>query len=258
MSVECVASKPLKIKYGEEYNLVKWLNDPSHVYVGRYNVIRMEIDGSEPFLDMYTDLYVAGKGKKYREEYSATVIKEKLNEQGKSKILIPHPGSIFANPFAIDKSAADPKAERDRVIKEFETDIRKKLADDPSLQEKLLSLKGKVLGCWCAPEPCHANILLKLIDEFSDENKKKIKNSLPKKEESKEQESKVESVKEKPKNTIESQSLTKEETKVESVKEKAKKKVQIPKNTSRKQSKSSAKSDQTLESLLSKRKKKVK
>jgi hypothetical protein len=170
--------------------------------------------------------------------------------------LVPHPGSIFANPFAIDKSAADPEAERDRVIKEFEKDIRKKLADDPSLQEKLLSLKGKVLGCWCHPEPCHADILLKLIGEFSSENSKKTQS--PTKEESKEQESKVESVKEKPKNTIESQSLTKEETKVESVKEKAKKKVQVPKNTSRKQSKSSAKSDQTLESLLSKRKKKVK
>jgi len=27
-------------------------------------------------------------------------------------------------------------------------------------------MKGKNLGCWCFPEPCHGNVLLELIDEY--------------------------------------------------------------------------------------------
>ena len=28
-------------------------------------------------------------------------------------------------------------------------------------------LRGKVLGCWCKPSPCHGDILLKILDERS-------------------------------------------------------------------------------------------
>jgi hypothetical protein len=28
-----------------------------------------------------------------------------------------------------------------------------------------LDLKGKVLGCWCKPMPCHGDILLQLLKE---------------------------------------------------------------------------------------------
>jgi hypothetical protein len=33
------------------------------------------------------------------------------------------------------------------------------LPHKPSLLEKLPDLRGKVLGCWCAPEPCHGDVL---------------------------------------------------------------------------------------------------
>jgi hypothetical protein len=33
------------------------------------------------------------------------------------------------------------------------------------LLEDLHELKGKVLGCWCAPKSCHGDVLLKLIEE---------------------------------------------------------------------------------------------
>ena len=31
--------------------------------------------------------------------------------------------------------------------------------------ESLIELEGKVLGCWCHPEPCHGDILVKLLRE---------------------------------------------------------------------------------------------
>ena len=26
-------------------------------------------------------------------------------------------------------------------------------------------LRGKILGCWCKPKPCHGDILVKLVEE---------------------------------------------------------------------------------------------
>ena len=33
-----------------------------------------------------------------------------------------------------------------------------------------MELDGKVLGCWCHPQPCHGHTLIQLINEFK--NKK--------------------------------------------------------------------------------------
>ena len=38
------------------------------------------------------------------------------------------------------------------------------LLANPELLEKLPELKGKVLGCWCAPEACHGDILSELAN----------------------------------------------------------------------------------------------
>ena len=73
----------------------------------------------------------------------------------------PKRSSIFANPFKIGRHG-----NRDDVLEKYRKYIIEKLDHDISLQEELLKLKGKNLGCWCAPEPCHANILLELIDIY--------------------------------------------------------------------------------------------
>jgi len=45
----------------------------------------------------------------------------------------------------------------------YEEYIRKNKA----LLDKLKTLQGKELGCWCNPAPCHGDILVKLLDEIS-------------------------------------------------------------------------------------------
>jgi hypothetical protein len=82
-------------------------------------------------------------------------------EGGGTKRRFPEQDSIWANPFKIDKNAT-----REDVIAKYETYIREKIAKDNSLIEKLLKLKGKTLGCWCHPDPCHGDVLLKLIGEY--------------------------------------------------------------------------------------------
>lgn len=70
----------------------------------------------------------------------------------------PQHNSIFANPFRINKNLS-----RDDVCKKYEEYITKRLKNEPKLKEELNKLKGKNLGCWCHPEKCHGDILLKLL-----------------------------------------------------------------------------------------------
>jgi hypothetical protein len=73
----------------------------------------------------------------------------------------PPKASIWANPFRIPQDGT-----RDEVLDKYEKYIRNKLESDSKLIENLIELKGKNLGCWCAPEPCHGDILVKLIAEY--------------------------------------------------------------------------------------------
>lgn len=77
------------------------------------------------------------------------------------KIRFPYESSIWANPFKITKESG-----RDECIEQYEKYIRKKIIDE-NLIEELLKLKGKKIGCWCKPEKCHGDVLLKLIEEYS-------------------------------------------------------------------------------------------
>ncbi len=70
----------------------------------------------------------------------------------------PKVASIWANPFKVGEHT------REEAIRLYETYIRNKIRTEYGV-EKLLELRGKHLGCWCAPEPCHADVLLRLIDE---------------------------------------------------------------------------------------------
>lgn len=76
-------------------------------------------------------------------------------------IRFPKKDSVWANPFKI--SAED---NRESVIKKYEKYIRRKLDQGEIGLEDLEKLKGKNLGCWCYPEACHGDVLVRLIEEF--------------------------------------------------------------------------------------------
>lgn len=40
--------------------------------------------------------------------------------------------------------------------------------DGMHLLADLHELKGKILGCWCAPKPCHADVLAELAKDADD------------------------------------------------------------------------------------------
>jgi hypothetical protein len=66
------------------------------------------------------------------------------------------PESMWHNPFHEGRDGT-----REEVIKKFETYI---LADR-YLRIHARTLKGRTLCCWCTPEPCHGDVLIRLVDQ---------------------------------------------------------------------------------------------
>ncbi len=63
--------------------------------------------------------------------------------------------SVWGNPFVIGKDGT-----REEVMEKY----RAWLLSNTELLKRLPELKGKVLGCWCAPEACHGNILSEMAN----------------------------------------------------------------------------------------------
>jgi len=72
--------------------------------------------------------------------------------------------SKWGNPFShLPNSIAKYKVEtRDEAVAKFEEWITK--GEGQHLLKDLHELKGKVLGCWCKPQSCHGDVLLKLAN----------------------------------------------------------------------------------------------
>ena len=75
--------------------------------------------------------------------------------------------SVWGNPFThiVDKRTAAQYvvASREEAIAAYHKWITE--GEGKWLLERLPELKGKTLGCWCAPKSCHGDVLLKLIEE---------------------------------------------------------------------------------------------
>lgn len=75
--------------------------------------------------------------------------------------------SKWGNPFThLNKST---RAEflvgsRDEAIDAYEKWITE--GDGQYLLKDLHELKGKVLGCWCKPQRCHGDVLVKLVEKY--------------------------------------------------------------------------------------------
>lgn len=64
--------------------------------------------------------------------------------------------SKWGNPFEIGRDGS-----RKDVIEKY----RAYLLNNPSLLSDLHELKGKVLGCWCAPASCHGDVLVEMANK---------------------------------------------------------------------------------------------
>jgi hypothetical protein len=65
--------------------------------------------------------------------------------------------SKWGNPFEIGKDGS-----RIEVIQKFEDYLRSR----KDLMDDIMELDGKILGCWCKPQPCHCDVIVKIIEEI--------------------------------------------------------------------------------------------
>lgn len=75
-------------------------------------------------------------------------------------------GSIFGNPFKIDKNGT-----REEVIAMYEQYTRDMLEDRKDcfcpLRKAIYDLSADaVLGCYCKPKACHGDIIIKIWEEL--------------------------------------------------------------------------------------------
>lgn len=63
--------------------------------------------------------------------------------------------SKWGNPFIIGRDGS-----RDEVIEKY----REWLLRHPRLVFALRELRGKKLGCWCSPLPCHGDVLAEMAN----------------------------------------------------------------------------------------------
>ena len=76
----------------------------------------------------------------------------------KYDVYIGRPGP-WGNPFEIGKDGT-----REEVIQKF----RDWILSEPLLMQELVTLKGKTLGCWCSPKPCHGDVLIDLVKNLNE------------------------------------------------------------------------------------------
>jgi hypothetical protein len=69
-------------------------------------------------------------------------------------------GSKWANPFKVDKYG------REDCLRRYEEHVRA----TAELMAGLGELDNRVLGCWCRPEGCHGDVLIKLVAETKAKN----------------------------------------------------------------------------------------
>ena len=64
--------------------------------------------------------------------------------------------SIWGNPFAINSTMT-----QETSLAEY----KEYLMNNSGLLGRIKELRGKILGCWCHPKPCHGDILAELADD---------------------------------------------------------------------------------------------
>ena len=90
------------------------------------------------------------------------ILKVVHNKKEQFDVYIGRP-SKWGNPYSHQEGTlAEFKVEtREEAVQKF----KEYLLNNKELMESLPELKGKILGCWCAPKSCHGDILLEMANK---------------------------------------------------------------------------------------------
>jgi Domain of unknown function (DUF4326) len=64
----------------------------------------------------------------------------------------------FGNPFRT------PPLAREEALARYRASFHERLKNDPQFRRRVLALKGKRLGCFCAPLACHGDVIAQWLE----------------------------------------------------------------------------------------------
>lgn len=54
---------------------------------------------------------------------------------------------------------------RDEAIALYRADFFRRVETEPEFRRRVLALRGQRLGCWCAPEKCHGDVIVEWLEQ---------------------------------------------------------------------------------------------
>lgn len=74
----------------------------------------------------------------------------------------------FGNPFKLDEDGGS--YTREESIDKYRDWFKDKIENDEQFKEAVHELKGKTLGCWCKPQPCHGDVIADYLNNLGGDN----------------------------------------------------------------------------------------
>lgn len=65
----------------------------------------------------------------------------------------------FGNPFKVGRDGT-----REECIEKYRAYFYEKLEEDSEFKKAVLELKGRTLGCFCAPLKCHGEVIAEYLE----------------------------------------------------------------------------------------------
>ena len=75
----------------------------------------------------------------------------------------------YGNPVIINKTCpicGGIHKDRGSTLPCYEIYFKKRIESDSEFKERILSLDGKRLGCFCSPKPCHGLVIIEWIKQY--------------------------------------------------------------------------------------------
>jgi hypothetical protein len=69
----------------------------------------------------------------------------------------------FGNPFRLRASE-----ERGATIERYRKYFHNRMETDPEFKRRVHELKGKTLGCFCKPNPCHGDVIAEYLNNLNE------------------------------------------------------------------------------------------
>lgn len=69
----------------------------------------------------------------------------------------------FGNPFKLKEGE-----NRGVTLEKYREYFYDRLKKDPVFKKRIHALKGKLLGCFCKPSPCHGDIIKEYLDSLQE------------------------------------------------------------------------------------------